>query len=76
MAGVYPIIKMLHLKETEEDVAEQVVRLVDLLKRDEGSETERDGDEYWVASGKEGGEAEEEEEEDSDDDQIVEIVPL
>lgn len=65
--GVYPIIKALHLVEEEEEVAEQVVRLVNLLKRDEGAETEDDGEEYWV--GEKGGK-----EEDSDEDDIIEIA--
>jgi hypothetical protein len=47
--GVYPIIKVAHLAENNEQVAEQMVRLVGLLKREEGPETEDDGEEDWVA---------------------------
>lgn len=47
--GVYPVIKVAHLAEDDEQVAEQMVRLVNLLKREEGPETEDDGEGHWVA---------------------------
>ncbi|BGP21389.1 hypothetical protein Rt10032_c01g0103 [Rhodotorula toruloides] len=37
--GVYPVIKEAHLKETAPAVKEAMVRLVNLLMRDEGAET-------------------------------------
>ncbi|PWN38743.1 hypothetical protein IE81DRAFT_327190 [Ceraceosorus guamensis] len=37
--GVYVVVRAAHLKETEEKIAESVVRLVNILQRDESSET-------------------------------------
>ncbi|KAI1793475.1 hypothetical protein LXA43DRAFT_971824 [Ganoderma leucocontextum] len=41
--GVYEIVRALHEKEEVVDVAEHVLRLVNLLKRDEGNDTVHDG---------------------------------
>lgn len=48
-------------------VTEAIIRLVNLLKREESEDTLRDGDEHWSLN-------EEVEESDSDNDQIVEIL--
>ena len=65
--GVYPVIKAAHLVEDDERVTEQMVRLVNLLKREEGSETEDDGEENWVPHKGDS------EDEDSDD-EVIEIA--
>ncbi|KAF8315432.1 DUF383-domain-containing protein [Clavulina sp. PMI_390] len=80
--GVYPVIKAAHLAEDEAEnvneseesgVGEAIVRLVNLLKRDEGEETEGDGDEWWVAKVAEAADGDNEDD-DEDDDKIVEIM--
>jgi hypothetical protein len=66
--GIYPVIKVAHLAEDDEQVAEQMVRLVNLLKREEGPETEDDGEEHWVARKDDSGEDEE------SGDEIIEVA--
>jgi len=67
--GIYPVIKIAHLAEDDEQVAEQMVRLVNLLKREEGPETEDDGEEHWVARKGDSGEDDEE-----SGDEIIEVA--
>src|SRR5258705_11204692 len=45
--GVYLIVRALHLVEKDENVAEHLVSLVNLLKKDEGPETMNEGHEEW-----------------------------
>ncbi|KAI0766657.1 DUF383-domain-containing protein [Trametes elegans] len=48
--GVYEVIRTLHENEQVEKVSEHVERLVNLLKRDEGPETQKDGVELTEAA--------------------------
>ncbi|KAI0305999.1 hypothetical protein B0F90DRAFT_1874081 [Multifurca ochricompacta] len=61
MHGVYEVVRALHEQETNDAVSEHVERLVNLLKREEGPETEKDP------------QVEETEEEDDEDLRIEEI---
>jgi len=67
--GVYLIVRTLHLVETDENVAEHAVRLVNLVKRDEGPETKNDGNEKWSGTRY----VEKEENESDDDEKVIEI---
>lgn len=73
--GVYQVIRALHEDEKVDKVAEHVERLVNFLKRDEGSDTKHD-DETSIAaavSGPAGAHAEEDEEDEDEDSRIEEI---
>ncbi|KAI0630607.1 DUF383-domain-containing protein [Trametes polyzona] len=48
--GVYEVIRALHENEEVEKIAEHVERLVNLLKRDEGPETAKDGEDVTAAA--------------------------
>lgn len=40
--GAYTVIKIAHEAETDEEIGEHMIRLVALLKRDEGNDTQED----------------------------------
>ncbi|KAH9940891.1 DUF383-domain-containing protein [Epithele typhae] len=62
--GVYEVVRALHENEEVERVAEHVERLVNILKRDEGKDTVRDGEDLDAMSRKE---------EDDEDSRIEEL---
>ncbi|KAI8985535.1 DUF383-domain-containing protein [Trametes punicea] len=63
--GVYEVVRALHENEEVEKISEHVERLVNLLKRDEGPETTKDGEELMHAA--------EVEQSDDEDSRIEEI---
>lgn len=65
--GVYEVVRVLHENETVDKISEQVERLVNFLKRDEGTETKNDA-ELDVHVGAKIKEVEEDE-----DDMIIEV---
>ncbi|KAF8327178.1 uncharacterized protein EI90DRAFT_2975172 [Cantharellus anzutake] len=67
--GVYLVVRALHLVETDERVGVQILRLVSLLKRDEGEETMNEGDEQWDETRIDRGEGDESDE----DEKVIEI---
>ena len=66
--GVYEVIRALHENETVDKISEHVERLVNFLKRDEGSETKNDGELDVHVGAKI-----EEVEDDDEDDMIIEV---
>ncbi|KAI0357988.1 DUF383-domain-containing protein [Trametes cingulata] len=48
--GVYEVIRALHENEEVDKISEEVERLVNLLKRDEGPDTEKDGEDIIAAA--------------------------
>lgn len=62
--GVYVVVREAHLNEKDEKVAEAVVRLVNILKRDESESSVREIEEQIDAEKQENDDEEEEEDED------------
>ena len=77
--GVYPLVRELHLAVEDDEVREQVERLVGVLQRDEeGEETAAGGEEGGVAEVREGGGFAAVDDrgkvEEDEDDRLIEIV--
>jgi hypothetical protein len=67
--GVYQVVRILHENEEDEQVAETIERLVNMLKRDEAASIEEEG----VEEANMIGDGSKPSADDDDDDKIVEV---